>query len=434
MGPLRSLLGLILLMALAWALSTNRRRIPWRVVIWGTLLQLIFAIFIFVLPFGANFFVSVNELVNVLLESAGAGTHFLFGRLALPPGTVGEDGEPSLGFFLAFQGLPTLVFFASLVALLYHIGLMPLLIRGFSRAFTALMRISGAESLCASSNIFVGVESALTVRPYLERMTRSELCTILAAGMATIASTVLGLYVLILRGTFPTIAGHLVSASVLSAPAAVVMAKLLYPERERPETLGMDVKPQVKKASNWIEATIEGAMAGVKLVVGVAALLLAFLGLVELVNVILGAVGGRVNAWAGLDVDWSLPSLMGYVFYPLTWVLGIDPADVGICAKLIGERTIITEIPAYQELSVLMAENAFRDPRSAVITTYALCGFAHIPSLAIFVGGISALAPSRTKDLAALGPRALLAAILATLMTGAVAGVFATGRTVLGGF
>jgi CNT family concentrative nucleoside transporter len=434
MGPLRSLLGLILLMALAWALSTNRRRIPWRVVIWGTMLQLIFAIFIFVLPFGANFFVSVNELVNALLESAGAGTRFLFGRLALPPGTVGEDGEPSLGFFLAFQGLPTLVFFASLVALLYHIGLMPLLIRGFSRAFTALMRISGAESLCASSNIFVGVESALTVRPYLERMTRSELCTILAAGMATIASTVLGLYVLILRGTFPTIAGHLVSASVLSAPAAVVMAKLLYPERERPETLGMDVKPQVKKASNWIEATIEGAMAGVKLVVGVAALLLAFLGLVELVNVILGAVGGRVNGWTGLDVDWSLPSLMGYVFYPLTWVLGIDPADVGICAKLIGERTIITEIPAYQELSVLMAENAFRDPRSAVITTYALCGFAHIPSLAIFVGGISALAPSRTKDLAALGPRALLAAILATLMTGAVAGVFATGRTVLGGF
>jgi CNT family concentrative nucleoside transporter len=434
MGPLRSLLGLILLMALAWALSTNRRRIPWRVVTWGTLLQLIFAVFVFILPFGANFFLAVNELVNALLESAGAGTRFLFGRLALPPGTVGEDGEPSLGFFLAFQGLPTLVFFASLVALLYHIGLMPILIRGFSRAFTALMRISGAESLCASSNIFVGVESALTVRPYLERMTRSELCTILAAGMATIASTVLGLYVLILRGTFPTIAGHLVSASVLSAPAAVVMAKLLYPEHERPETLGMDVKPQVQKASNWIEATIEGAMAGVKLVVGVAALLLAFLGLVELVNLILGAVGGRVNAWAGLDVDWSLPSLMGHVFYPLTWVLGIDPADVGICAKLIGERTIITEIPAYQELSTLMAENAFRDPRSVVITTYALCGFAHIPSLAIFVGGISALAPSRTKDLAALGPRALLAAILATLMTGAVAGVFATGRTVLGGF
>lgn len=434
MGPFRSLIGLFLLMALAWALSTNRRRIPWRVVVWGTLLQLIFAVFVFILPFGAKFFLGVNQIVLGLLESAGAGTRFLFGRLALPPGTTGPDGEPSLGFFLAFQGLPTLVFFASLVALLYHIGLMPLLIRGFSRAFTVLMRISGAESLSASSNIFVGVESALTVRPYLERMTRSELCTILAAGMATIASTVLGLYVLILRGTFPTIAGHLVSASVLSAPAAVVMAKLLHPEQEHPETLGMDVKPQIQKSSNWIEAAIDGAMAGVKLVVGVSALLLAFLGLVELVDLILGAVGGRINEWTGLHITWSLSEFLRYVFYPLTWALGVDPADVGICAKLIGERTIITEIPAYQELAALLGENAFRDPRSAVITTYALCGFAHIPSLAIFVGGVSALAPSRTKDIAALGPRALLAAILATLMTGAVAGVFATGQTILGGF
>jgi CNT family concentrative nucleoside transporter len=431
---LRSLIGLILLMVLAWALSTNRRRIPWRVVVWGTLLQLLFAVFVFILPFGANFFLAVNRVVLALLESAGAGTRFLFGRLALPPGTVGEDGEASLGFFLAFQGLPTLVFFASLVALLYHVGLMQFLIRGFSRAFTSLMRISGAESLSASSNIFVGVESALAVRPYLERMTRSELCTILAAGMATIASTVLGLYVLLLQGTFPNIAGHLVSASVLSAPAAVVMAKLLMPEQEHPETLGLDVKPHVEKASNWIEAAIEGAMTGVKLVVGVSALLLAFLGLVELVDLIIGAVGGRISAWTGLQTNWSLSTFLGYVFYPLAWILGIDPADVGMCARLIGERTIITEIPAYRELSSLIAENAFKDPRSIVITTYALCGFAHIPSLAIFVGGISAIAPSRTKDLAALGPRALLAAVLATLMTGAVAGVFSTGRTVLGGF
>jgi CNT family concentrative nucleoside transporter len=319
------------------------------------------------------------------------------------------------------------------MALLYHVGLMQLMIRAFARVFTYLMRISGAESLAASSNIFVGIESALAVRPFLERMTRSELCTILTAGMATVASTVLGLYTLLLQQTFPNIAGHLVSASVLSAPAAVVMSKVLLPEEGTPETLGRHVSPHHERASNWIEAAVEGAMAGVKLVVGVAALLLAFLGLVALVDLIVGGVGGRINGWTGWSVDWSLPGLLGYAFYPLAWILGIAAADVGTCARLIGERTIVTEIPAYQELAVLLSENALKDPRSAVITAYALCGFAHVPSLAIFVGGISALVPSRRKDLAALGPRALLAAILATLMTGAVAGVFATGSGLLGG-
>jgi CNT family concentrative nucleoside transporter len=432
MDQARSFLGLFLLMLVAWALSTDRRRVPWRVIWWGTGLQLLFAFFVFVVPAGSRFFLAVNDLVVVLIDSATAGTRFLFGRLALPPGTTGEGGETSLGFILAFQALPTVVFFASLMALLYHVGLMPLLIRGFSRVFSRLMRISGAESLCASSNIFVGIESALTVRPYLERMTRSELCTILTAGMATIASTVLGLYTMILQGTFPNIAGHLVSASVLSAPAAVVMAKLLLPESERPVTLGMDVAPHVEKASNWIEAAIEGAMAGVRLLVGIGALLLAFLGLVRLADVLLGAVGGLVGGWLGLSWDWSLARLLGYAFYPFTWAMGMSPADVPLAARLIGERTIVTEVPAYQELAALISQGAFQDPRSPLITAYALCGFTHVASLAIFVGGISALAPKRTRDLAALGPRALLAAILATLMTGAVAGIFARGTLLLG--
>jgi CNT family concentrative nucleoside transporter len=431
MDQLRSVLGLFLLMALAWTLSTNRRAVPWRVVIWGTMFQIVVGIFVFLLPVGGPFFLAVNKIVFSLLDSASAGTQFLFGRLALPPGTANEQGETSLGFFLAFQALPTLVFFASLVGLLYHLGIMQLLIRGFSRIFTALMGISGAESLAASSNIFVGVESALAIRPYLERMTRSELCTVLTAGMATVASTVMGLYVTLLGDVFPNIAGHLVSASVLSAPAAVVMSKLLVPEDGRPETAGKNVAPVSERASNWIEATINGAASGLRLVAGVAALLLAFLGLVHLVDQIVGGLGGLVNTRAGWSVDWSLSSLLGYAFYPLTWILGVATGDVGACARLIGERTILTEVPAYQELASLMAGGGI-SARSAVITAYALCGFAHVPSLAIFVGGISALAPSRTKDLASLGFRGLLAAILATLMTGAVAGAFVSGDTILG--
>ncbi|MBD3334480.1 MAG: nucleoside transporter, partial [Candidatus Eisenbacteria bacterium] len=398
---------------------------------WGTLLQLVFAVFVFVIPIGGKLFLAVNSAVLALMESATAGTRFLFGRLALPPGTENEQGESSLGFFLAFQALPLAVFFASFMALLYHVRIMPFLIRIFSRVFTTLMRVSGAESLCASSNIFVGVESALTVRPYLASMTRSELLTILTAGMATIASTVLGLYVLVLRPAFPNIAGHLVSASVLSAPAAVLMAKILMPEEEQPKTLGVAVAPHQEPASNWIEAIIKGAMDGVRLVVGIAALLLAFLGLVALVDQILGAAGGLINDWTGWSVDWTLAGCLGYVFYPLTWLIGVAPADVGECARLIGGRMILTEVPAYQELAGLIADGALQDPRSIVVTAYALCGFAHVASLGIFVGGISALAPERTRDLAALGPRALLAATLATLMTGAVAGIFATADMVI---
>ncbi|MBU1699681.1 MAG: nucleoside transporter [Candidatus Eisenbacteria bacterium] len=433
MGPMRSFLGLFVLMALAWGVSTNRRRIPWRVVFWGTSLQLIFAVFIFIIPVGGTFFLAVNRFVSALLESAMAGTTFLFGPLALPPGVVGDNGEVSPGFILAFQSLPTAVFFASLMGLLYHIRVMPLLIRLFSKVFTTLMRISGAESLCAASNIFVGAESALTIRPYLSAMTRSELCTILTAAMATIASTVLGLYVMILRDAFPNIAGHLVSASILSAPAAVVMSKLMLPEEDKPKTLGRNATPGDKRASSWMEAAIDGAMAGVKLVVGIAALLLAFLGLLHLADLGIGWAGGWINGWTGWTMDWSLAHLISYAFYPLTWLIGVVPADVGVCARLIGERTVITEIPAYQELAGLISSGAFQDPRSIVITTYALCGFTHVASLAIFVGGISALAPDRTKDLAAIGPRALLAAILATLMTGAVAGIFASGGTILAG-
>jgi CNT family concentrative nucleoside transporter len=293
------------------------------------------------------------------------------------------------------------------------------------------MRVSGAESLCAASNIFVGIESATTIRPYLAKMTRSELCTILTAGMATIASTVLAIYILILHKQFPAIAGHLVSASFLSAPAAIIMSKLMLPETETPETLGLDVHPYYERESSLIESIINGANAGLKLAVGVVALLIAFLGLVALIDFIFKGAGVKINEIAGVSIDWSLKGLLGYLFYPFTLIIGVPPSDAYEISKIIGERAIVTETKSYMDLAVLISKGALSHPRSAFLATYALCGFAHVASLAIFVGGTAALVPERTSDLSSVGPRALLAATLACLMTACVAGTFFTGGSIL---
>jgi CNT family concentrative nucleoside transporter len=405
--------------------------VNWRVIIWGLAMQFLFAAFIFILPAGSKFFLFINEILVKVLSVANEGAKFLFGVLAIPPGANGPNGEQSLGWIFVFQALPTIIFFASLMGILYYIGIMPWFIKIFSKAFTKLMKISGAEALCTSSNIFVGIEAMTTIRPYLERMTRSELCTILTAGMATIASTVLALYVYILQNEFPMIAGHLVSATILSAPAAVIMSKLLMPETESPETLGIDVKPHYDKESSIIEATINGANAGMKLALGIVALLISFLGLVALFDLVLVEIGGNINDAAGINIDWSLAGLLGYIFYPFTLVIGVPPSDAIEIAKLIGERSVLTETKSYMDLAVLLSKGTLQNPRSAYLATYALCGFAHVASLAIFVGGTAALAPKRIKDLSAVGPRALLAATLACLMTAAVAGVFYTGGSIL---
>jgi len=428
-----SFLGIFIIMAVAWLLSADRKLINWRLILWGTIIQLAFALFIFVVPAGSQAFLLVNDAVVRLLDSATAGTRFLFGRLALPPGAKNEAGEESLGFILAFQALPTIIFFASLMAAFYYIGLMPKLIRLFSVVFTKLMRISGAEALSVSSNIFVGVEANMTVLPYLKTMTRSEFCTVLAAGMSTTASSVLALYVFILQGRFPTIAGHLVSASIISAVAAIVLSKIIMPESGRPVTLGIEVEPHYLKESSLMEAIINGANEGVKMLVGVVALLLAFLGIVALLDYVLTSVGLRLNDLLGFHVDWSLKGILGYLFYPLTLVIGVPPSDAFEVSKLIGERAVLTEVKAYQDLSSLMSAGTLKDPRSAVLAAYALCGFAHVASLAIFVGGTTALVPERTKDISAVGLRALVAATLACLMTAAVAGTFFTQGSILFG-
>lgn len=428
---LMSFFGIFVLVGFAWLCSDNRKVVNWRVIVWGISLQLIFALFIFIVPAGTKFFLFVNKVVGDILDCATAGTRFLFGRLALPLGATSETGETSLGNFLAFQGLPTIIFFSALVGALYYLKVMPLVIRGFSYLFTKLMRISGAESLCASSNIFVGIESALVIRPHLKDMTRSELVTILSAAMGTIASTVFAVYVLYLQGELPTIAGHLVSASFLSAPAAVVMAKLIVPETGKPLTLGIHVRPHYEREDNLIMAIINGANSGLRFLGGIIALLLAFLGLLALINLVLGQIGIPLNSWFGLNLELSLEKILSYVFYPFTVILGVPPSDALKVAELIGKRAIVTEVIAYQDLAQLMANGELIHPRSAIIASYALCGFAHIASLAIFVGGIGALVPSRLKDLSRLGFRALLAATLACLMTGAVAGAFFSHGSIL---
>jgi CNT family concentrative nucleoside transporter len=428
-----SFLGIFVLAAVAWLFSSDRKTVNFRAVFWGIGLQLLVACFIFVVPAGAKVFLWVNGAVSAVLGTAMAGVEFVFGRLAVPPGAVSGTGEPSLGYFLAFQGLPTIIFFAALLGALYYLGVMPFFVRLFARLFSRSMRISGAEALSVSANIFVGVESSLVVRPHLNDMTVSELGTIITAGMGTIASTVLAMYVLMLQKSIPTIAGHLVSASFIAAPASIVMAKLVMPETGKPLTLGVDVKPHYEREDNLIMAIIHGAMEGLKLLGGIVTLLIAFLGLLALVNLGLGWAGGLLNGLFGWSVEWSIEAFLGYLFYPLTLAMGVPPPDALSVAKILGDRTILTEVFSYGRLSDLMAAGALKDPRSAIIASYALCGFAHVASLAIFIGGTGALVPSRVKDLSRIGFRALLAATLACLMTGAVAGTFYTGSSVLFG-
>ena len=429
-----SFMGIFVLVGVAWVLSADRRNVNWRVIGWGIALQLLVALFVFVVPAGVRVFLVINDVVIKVLDSAGEGARFVFGRLALGPGQVGKDGAESLGFMLMFQGFPTIIFFSALIAILYYVGIMPRVIKGFARVFTRLMRVSGAESLATASNIFVGVESNLTIRPHLATLTASELCTVLTAGMATVASNVLALYVLMLQMRFPTIAGHLISASLMSAPAALLMSKLLLPENGQPVTLGLNVEPYYERESSLFEAIINGANAGVRMIAGIVALLIAILGLVALVDLVLSGIGDWLNPLLGTQGRWSLGGLFGYVFYPLTLALGVPLHDAGVVSQIVGERLIVTEVAAYGDLAAAMDKGLLLHPRSVVITTYALCGFAHVASMAIFVGSVCALAPRCTKGIGPVAVRALVAATLACLMTACVAGTFFTqGSILLGG-
>src|SRR5262249_53033446 len=340
--------------------------------------------------------------------------------------TPGEPG--SIGFILLFQVLPVAIFFAAFTSVLYYLRVLQLFVKLFAKLFHRTMAISGAESLCGAANIFVGVESALVIRPYLDKMTRSELLVVLTTGMATVASSTLGVYVAFMTGVFPQIAGHLLAASVVAIPASIVVSKLIVPETQTPETLaGVPPEDESARPRNLMSAVIEGSMDGLKLAAGITALLIAVLGLVALVDKLLG-LGG---SWFGMAEPLTLVRILGWIFYPFAVLLGIRPEDIPVAARLLGERTILTEVVSYGDLANLVSTGQVTDPRTVVVLSYALCGFAHVASVAIFVGGTAALVPSRRDDLASLGWRALLAATLATLMTGCVAGIFSTGEGVL---
>ena len=418
-----SLVGFVFFAGVAWLLSSNRRRIAWKTIAWAVALQLLIGLIIFRLPVSQRVLLAVNDAVVVLLNASKSGSVFLFGPLAASPGETG-----SVGFTLVFQVLPVVIFFAAFTAMLYHLRVLQVFVRLFARLFHRTMKISGAESLSSAANIFVGIESALVVRPYLERMTRSELLLILTTGMATVASSVLGVYVAFLTGVFPQIAGHLISASILAIPACVVVSKLLIPETETPETLAaVPAEDESSRSKNLIGAIIQGAMDGLRLAAGISALIIAILGIVALVDKLLGVA----SSWFGMSEPLSIVRVLGWVFYPFAFLLGIQTADVPIAAQLLGERVILTEVFSYNHLAQLISGGQITDPRTVVILSYALCGFAHVAAMAIFVGGTAALAPSRRDDLASLGPRALLAATLATLMTGCIAGIFSSGAGVL---
>lgn len=428
-----SLSGIFILIFFCWLISSNRREINWHVIVWGISLQLIIAWFLFVVPSGTKLFLFLNDVVVKILDSSAAGARFVFGPLALPPGTTGEHGEQSIGFILTFQAFPSIIFFSSLMSILYYYNIIPKIIKAFAYLFTRLMKVSGAESMCTASNIFVGIESTLTIRPFLRKMTRSELCTVLTAGMATISSNIMAVYVFSLKDVFPNIAGHLISASLLSAPAALMTSKLLLPETEKPETLGEAIDISIEKEGSVFEAVINGAMAGGKLIFGIMVLLIAVLGIVALFDQLIIFLGDRLNALLHLTFDWSMRNLLSLIFYPFTLLLGVPLKDAALLAQIIGERVILTEVVSYQDLAKTIAQGSLSQPRSAIIASYALCGFSHFASMAIFIGGISAVVPEKTKILAQIGFRALIAATIACLMTGCVAGIFLTDSVILFG-
>ncbi len=447
---LLSLVGMFGFCGIAWLGSENRRLVPWRTIAWGIGLQLVLGALVFLVPFTRSAVIIVNDAVNAILDLTETGSRFVFGSLLVPDPTVvpgpilagrwiaraitppyvpvpGDRLSPdhlNLGYVFAFRALPSVIFFSALMSLLYALGVIQPIVNVFAHVFRRTMKLSGAEALSGAANIFVGIESTLVVRPYLADMTRSELCAILASCFGSIASTVLALYASLLRNTFPNITGHLVSASIMAIPACFVMSKILVPETEVPRTMGRVVEepPETTIASeteeptparmNPLESLVVGALDGAKLAVAIAALLIAILGLVAIISQVI-----------------PLKLLLAGLFLPLTFLTGVSLnwQELWQASTLIGQRLVETEIPAYLQLATLSSQKAISD-RTLLVVSYALCGFAHIPSVGIFVGGLVSLVPSRRHDITSLGWKALWAATLATMMIGAVAGLFDTGN------
>jgi CNT family concentrative nucleoside transporter len=400
--------GFVSMIGIAFLLSENRKRIAWRTVGVGIAIQLALAAVLLWTPAGRLFFDVSGAAVGRILAWTNAGTRFLFGPLA--------EGAPSF----VFGVLPVIIFLGSVFSILYHVGALPWLVRVLSKALSRGMRLSGAESLAAVSNVVVGmVESTLIVKPYVSGMTRSELFTTMSLGMATVAGSVLVAYVQFLGGG--DFAGHLITASLMSAPAGVLIAKIMVPETGTPATAGGAAPDATRTTANLIDAAAEGALSGLRLAAYVGATLLAFVALIAMANDGIGAVGGLFGHPA-LD----LQTILGWLLAPLAFLMGVPWQDAAEVGALLGLKTVLNEFLAYQALGEMIAAGTL-EPRSQVIASYALCGFANFGSLAILLGGLTGIAPERRGEAARLGLRTIVAGSLATFMTGCVAGVFIGG-------
>jgi concentrative nucleoside transporter, CNT family len=401
-------LGILAVLLAAWLGSTDRKHIRWRTVGWGLSLQVVFAFLVLRFDFGQRAMFWAGGVVTKMLSATSAGTSVLFGKLGTP--------DTSLGSIFAFQVLPTIIFISAFFAVLYHIGVMQIIIRALAWVMLKTMRISGAESMNVAASIFMGqTEAPLTIRPFLSKATRSELMTIMTSGMAHVSGGIMAMY--ISQGIE---ARHLLSAVIMTSPGTIVMAKMLVPETEVPATEGKVVIPKDEqhKEENLIGAIARGTIDGGKLALNVAIMLISFLALVAMLDMLLG----WVHMHSGLHwVPGSLGEILGYVFWPVAWLIGVPAQDCSLIGNLLGTRMALNEVIAYIALG---AHKAMITPRSFTIATFALCGFANLGSIGMQIGGIGALVPERRNDLARLGVRAMLAGTMANLISASIAGIF----------
>ncbi len=405
MARYNGILGLATMLALAWAFSTNRRAIRWRTVLWGLGLQLVFAFLVLRSSVGQRGIANAGAGVNTLLGYAFAGSSVIFGELG--------KQHSSLGAIFAFQVLPTIIFISALFSALYALGVMQVVIHLFARLMQATLKVSGAESLNVAASIFMGqTEAPLTIRPFLPGMTRSELMTVMTSGMAHVSGGIMAAYIL-----YGIEAKQLLAAVIMTAPGTILIAKMLVPETEVPATAGVVKMPknELHAGGNLLAAIARGTIDGGQLAFNVAIMLISFLALIAMVNGVFG--------WAHGHAGWfprSLDSVLGSLFAPIAWLIGIPWHSARLVGNLLGTRMVLNELVAYQALG---AQKASLDPRSFTIATFALCGFANLSSIGIQIGGIGALAPSRRNELAQLGLRAMLAGTMANLMSASIAGM-----------
>ena len=404
MGSFLGILGLFTLLSIALLLSENRSAINIKTVLYGLIFQLIFALFILKTPFGAPIFSFLDKSINILISFSSSGSDFLFKSYI-----DGVGFHPGLINF-AFSTLPTIIFFSSLVAVLYHFRILQAIIKFIARRMQLTLGTSGSETLSVAGNIFLGqTESPLMVRPFVSKMTKSELMAVMTGGFATVSGGVLAIYVSWLTD-IQGIAGHLLAASVMSAPAALVVAKIIYPETEESQTMG-DVNVNIEQTNiNVMEALSNGATDGLKLAANIAAMLIAFISFVAMVNYFL-SFGGT-----------SMEEIFGIIFRPLAWTMGIPWNEAQLVGMLMGKKIVLTELIAYGDLQNLIRDGMISD-RSAIISTYALCGFSNFASIGIQLGGIGAMAPERKKDLAKLVTKAMFGGAIASWLTATIAGL-----------